>query len=285
MSIGERAFHGSCEYNGPKLTVNIPNSVTTIGEYAFYHWVYGGSITIPSSVTSIASTAFWCEEPWPFTIYGEEGSYAQEFALERNYNFALIGSEAPGTGSKTSETSETPDDSDQGDASTGSSTPAVSASVEDPNGVLPAGAAISAERITSGTAYDNAAAAAKAKIKGLGAFAVLEINLTDASGAQIHELNGKVKVTIPVPENLTVGNGKTIVVYRLEADGTTLTSCETSVANGKITFTTDHFSTYIAANVPASPKTGDTSNHMNVVYLIALMAGIGMVVFVKRKRV
>ena len=267
-SIAEYAFCGHKSLTSVKL----PNGATSIGDFAFLRCFELKSITIPGSVTSIGSRAFLAgdKELIPVTIYGVGGSYAQEYASDYGIPFEAVegSTETPGTSDGTA----------QDNTST-----SVSASLKDPNGVLPEGVGIApVTNITSGTVYDNAAAAAKAKIRGLGAFAVLDISLTDAS---IHELSGYVEVTIPVPGNLTVGNGKTIAVYRLEEDGTTLTRCESSVANGMITFKTNHFSTYIVANVPASPKMGETSNNMNVVFLIALMAGIGAVVVVKRKRI
>jgi len=56
-SIGERAF-----YNCYSLTsVTIPNSVTSIEEAAFYNCTGLTSVTIPNSVTSIGNQAFgWC---------------------------------------------------------------------------------------------------------------------------------------------------------------------------------------------------------------------------------
>ena len=52
--IGERAFY---EYKFK--VVNIGNSVTSIGTYAFYKCTGLTSVTIPNSVTSIGSGAFY----------------------------------------------------------------------------------------------------------------------------------------------------------------------------------------------------------------------------------
>ena len=50
------------------------------------------------------------------------------------------------------------------------------------------------------------------------------------ANTQVHQLNGYVQVTVPMPANITVKEGKAIVVYRLEDDGT-LTRCDTTVEN------------------------------------------------------
>jgi len=54
-SIGDSAFY-YCVY----LTdITIPDSVTSIGDYAFYHCASLTNVTIPGSVTSIGSDAFY----------------------------------------------------------------------------------------------------------------------------------------------------------------------------------------------------------------------------------
>ncbi len=163
--------------------------------------------------------------------------------------------------------------------------PETSASLKDTNGVLPAGTTISSASVTSGEVYEKAASVVKEKIKGLGQFAVMEINLTDASNVQIHELNGYVQVSIPVLSNIGVNSGKTIAVYRLEDDGR-LTRCQTTVENGVITFLTNHFSTYIVVeeDAIASPKTGDNSYINYIICILILMTGISLMAIAKRKK-
>ena len=51
-TIGDRAF------SGPITSITLPNSVTSIGDSAFYYCTSLTSITIPDSVTSIGSSAF-----------------------------------------------------------------------------------------------------------------------------------------------------------------------------------------------------------------------------------
>ena len=64
-TIGEYAF---C-YCDSLESVTIPDSVTTIGEYAFYECSSLTSVTIPDSVTTIGDYAFWgCESLTSVTI-------------------------------------------------------------------------------------------------------------------------------------------------------------------------------------------------------------------------
>jgi len=56
-SIGDRAFYGCSGLTG---TLTIPNSVTSIGDYAFYGCSgLTGTLTIPNSVASIGRVAFY----------------------------------------------------------------------------------------------------------------------------------------------------------------------------------------------------------------------------------
>lgn len=67
-----------------------------------------------------------------------------------------------------------------------------------------------------------------------------DITLTDAEG-NIIQPNGKVSVSIPVPEGWPTDS---LYVYRVEKDGT-YTNMKAKYANGYVTFETDHFSVYI----------------------------------------
>ena len=156
-------------------------------------------------------------------------------------------------------------------------------SVADASNVLPAGATMNTYPITSGATYEAAASIARANIPGLSDFAVYEFDLYDSSRASIHQLNGYISVTVPVPEGLEIPAGKTVVVYRVEDNGA-LTRCATTVADGKITFQTNHFSTYIFAVTDAarSPKTAD--NNMAGVFAMAMFAAAGMLVCVSRRK-
>ncbi len=110
-SIESTAFHGctTLEY------VKLPRSLTRIGESTFWQCdqlkvveiPYGvreiksnaffgcnslRSIYIPSSITKIAWDSFSFEgfDGYSLTIYGSEGSYAQQYAKKRRYEFVAI---------------------------------------------------------------------------------------------------------------------------------------------------------------------------------------------------
>ena len=84
-------------------------------------------------------------------------------------------------------------------------------------------------------------------------FTVQEINLKDAEGTQLHQMGDYVVVTLPVPEGFTVSSTTTIAVYRLEDDGT-LTKCTSTVVDGKLSFSTNHFSTYVFVEEPVAAQ-------------------------------
>ncbi len=75
---------------GKKDVVNyiIPSSVTTIGSYTFQNCYSLKTITIPSSVTTIETSPFYnCSN---LTIYCEEDSSAEEYAIEKNIPYEII---------------------------------------------------------------------------------------------------------------------------------------------------------------------------------------------------
>ncbi len=79
---------GLCAFEITGLTsINIPNSVTTIVDYAFYSCTNLTSINIPDSVTRIAEGAFDnCHED--LTIICSQGSYAKTYAKENGIKYA-----------------------------------------------------------------------------------------------------------------------------------------------------------------------------------------------------
>lgn len=138
--------------------------------------------------------------------------------------------------------------------------------------VIPAGSKFSSNEVTDENVLKQVSEVIYKQVQNISSYKVYEFNIKDSSNTEIHELNGYINVVIPLPEGLQADNLKSIIVYRLNEDGT-LTECDTTIENGKIIFSTNHFSTYIIAEknseMTLSPKTGEYN-----LYYIACMVGI-----------
>ena len=128
-------------------------------------------------------------------------------------------------------------------------------------------------------------------------YVVLDVNmLVNAAKTQP---NGTVVVTVNVPTSLKNAAPENLVVLRMEEDGTA-TELKTTVKDGKVSFETDHFSTYVISEKVAaveetttskmeetttsktdSPKTGESSA-VAVLGVVAVMACAGVVVSRKK---
>ena len=98
-SIGNQAFYGCTGLT----SVTIPDGVTTIGLWAFYRCTGLTSVSIPDSVTSIGKYSLGynmryekIEKIDGFTIYGVPGSAAEQYANDNGFTFiewedAMIG--------------------------------------------------------------------------------------------------------------------------------------------------------------------------------------------------
>lgn len=144
---------------------------------------------------------------------------------------------------------------------------------------VPTGATFASEAVTTGDVYNNAAAAVKNKLGNYN-FVVYEMNLYNAAGQSLDQLAGYINVTVPIPAGMQLEEHETIRVYRLENGK--LYKCDTAVANGQVTFATNHFSTYILVEQSAavSPKTGDAS----MLPVVAMICAMGAVVAVYAKK-
>ncbi|MBR3629142.1 MAG: leucine-rich repeat protein [Oscillospiraceae bacterium] len=89
--IGEQAFLGCDDLT----SITVPDGVASIGDCTFLDCIHLEKVIIPDSVTSIEGTAFIrCDSA---TIYGNEGSYAQQYANENQIPFKLLSElETPG---------------------------------------------------------------------------------------------------------------------------------------------------------------------------------------------
>lgn len=74
----------------------IPEGVTSIGDRAFYSCDYLREVIIPESVTEISDTAF--EESNKVRFLGKKGSYAEEYAKEKNIPFRTADEEIADSG-------------------------------------------------------------------------------------------------------------------------------------------------------------------------------------------
>lgn len=74
--------------NSSIISVEIPNSVTSIGFYDFYGCVNLESVIIPESVTDIGNMAFFESDNVTLYVYG--GSYAEEYAEYEGIPYEII---------------------------------------------------------------------------------------------------------------------------------------------------------------------------------------------------
>lgn len=117
-------------------------------------------------------------------------------------------------------------------------------------------------------------------------YVVLDLKLV--KGDEEVQPDGEITVTIPVPSQLK--DAKMVQIYRMNDDGTYTEIGKVAVKDGKISFKTDHFSTYVFVEAEAgeedipNPYTGDSVNIFAII-LIALTAGSAIVVLKKRKKV
>ena len=140
--------------------------------------------------------------------------------------------------------------------------------------LLPEGASLSWEVLTDGSTYEKAVTAAK-QLKSCMLCQVMELNLFDDKNLALHQLDGYVSVTVPLPDG--VAETAKLTVYRLEEDGS-LTACETEVSGGALTFQTNHFSTFVVTK-----ETESHSFEMVLLVVLLLVAGAGGYLFLRRK--
>ena len=121
------------------------------------------------------------------------------------------------------------------------------------NGVIDDGAYLSIAKTVSGSDYEAAKEVTKDAASHI---AVFNIDLLK-DGAKIQP-NGNIEFTVDVPNNF---NNDLIAVYRLSSDGTSYVKLTSSVKDGKVTFVTDHFSTYIIAEEKQVINSDDNNNN------------------------
>lgn len=167
--------------------------------------------------------------------------------------------------------------------------------------LLPADTVLVADKITSGAVFDTVGTI----LTDVKDFIVFDIKL-ESDGIEIQP-DGKVKISIPVPENF---DSSRVTVYKI--DGETRTHYPVTVTSNEgieyATFETEHFSIYALAELEPteeleptkeleptaelkpkaekheSPQTGETS--MMYFYLtITIISAIGIIVLLKRTKI
>ena len=149
------------------------------------------------------------------------------------------------------------------------------------NGVIPSGASMKRSKVVTGTEYSNAKAVTNAVSDKI---AVFEIDLLNSNDVKVQP-NGKVSITTDIPNGFDPSR---VVVYRLSADGKSYTKLTSTVSGGKISFETDHFSTYIVAQesvtkvTDKAPVTADKAP-LALLAFVLLSAGATLVAGTVRK--
>lgn len=228
-TVGEYAFMECANLKN----VNLPKSVTTIEDFAFCNTGIQ-SVVIPENIKTIGSWAFANNYLSTITILSKSDFETGEgtFRDGRNKNFqTYIGYTGSGTEKMVNEWLKQAENDDSIeinykfvaiepanllDESTNIS---VTASEDD---TLPYGTALEV------TVEDQTATS-------------ITYNITLVSNGDEIQPNGTVSVKIPVPENL---DSKTCTVYRIETDGSK-TNMNAIYENGYMVFSTDHFSSYV----------------------------------------
>lgn len=147
--------------------------------------------------------------------------------------------------------------------------------------MLPSGLNLYVELLQTSAEDHRKAETAVSKISGIGNYKVFDVSLKDGNGVLIHQLNGFVDVTMPIPEGI---NGARVAVYRVEDNGS-LTKCDVTVKDNYLTFRTDHFSTYvIAESANAAPQTSDAGAMRIYLSLILLLIGAAVCYMSRRRK-
>lgn len=160
-----------------------------------------------------------------------------------------------------------------------SSTSDTKTTVKDTKGILPDTVKFESKKVTDEKKVAKVADVVKNKIVGVKDVLIYELNLTDGT-TQLHQLADKVQVTMDMP--FALADNEAVKVFRVDSDK--LIACTSRVADGKLVFETDHFSTFAFVKVntnagtKAAPagaaKTSDDSNMY--MWLVIAMAGLGV---------
>ena len=165
-------------------------------------------------------------------------------------------------------------------------------SLKDSKGILPVNTKLDSKMVTEQKVVEKVIELVKNTIKSSDTIkkefkelVVYELNLLDGT-TELHQLADKVEVTIAVPFQLSANED--ILVYRV--DGEKLVLCTSKISDGKLTFETDHFSTYVFVKVQAPATaaptpTGDRAPILQLVLVVLVgLVIVGTAVICYRKR-
>lgn len=243
-TIGEFAFMECSNINN----VNIPKSVTSIEDFAFCNTKLQ-SVVIPENIKNIGSWAFANSYLTSITILSKSDFEIGEgtFNDGRNKNFqTFIGYAGSGTEKMVDELIK--------NAEAGGSSeikvefiPIEPANLQDKatNIIV---SADSEDTIPYGTSL-------KVTIEEQSSTSVT-YNITLISNGNEIQPNGTVSVKIPVLENV---DSKTCIVYRIESDGSK-TNMNAVYKNGYMEFSTDHFSKYVLSGEESAIENPDENS-------------------------
>ena len=234
--------------------------------------VLAGILVIGSAFTVSASN------PSPTTSEGSEGSEGgvetDPDTTEDNSQITPVPSESGSqttTPDSTAKDSQTVSDSTAGDTQAkteGLAVPeqkeveqmAEASSIESSSVTIPEGAKIAIQTIPASDSKFTSAQAfidSQPELKGKAAV-VLEINIKK-DGEVLDLGNGNYKVSLPLTDNLK--EAKAILVYRQEADNTwKQIGGKCTPQDGKFSFETDHFSTYMFVAAEADTPSSEASS-------------------------
>ena len=158
--------------------------------------------------------------------------------------------------------------------------------LETTTAVVPEDTILEIERITEGENYNTVIATLGNEIS---KFTLYDITLK-SNGVEIQP-NGKVKISIPVPDEFNKGK---LVVYRINEDGTKVKydiKIETIEGKDYATFETDHFSLYTLAmeetkkeskELDETPRTGSTDVTAYYIYTVIAVIVLAVVIVTKK---
>lgn len=160
-------------------------------------------------------------------------------------------------------------------------------------GVIPANSHMSISKVVAGKEYNAAKQVTQSVVSRM---AVFNIDLLNRDNVKIQP-TGKLEITVDIPNDY---NTERLAVYRLSEDGNSYIKLNSKVADGKIVFETDHFSTYMVVEEASqelttsgeevttgeaenAPDTGDINNLYALIAVMIVVALVEVVAF-RRKR-